>query len=419
MKRNDIIYNYEPLWQEWYVEKLLGKGSYGSVYKINREGWGHKQTSAVKVIPIIPSPDDMLNLSLGYMGEKSLKEYYEDIVQNVIKEIELLYKLKGNSYIVSYEDHMVRQSEKDLEWIIFIRMEYLTSLSHYILQNSLKLENIIQLGIDICSGLEVCKNNNIIHRDIKEANIFVTANGTYKIGDFGISKELLNTTKIASIKGTPYYMAPETFKDNKYDERVDIYALGLVLYKLLNHGRMPFLPPYPEQFTGTDREKSFEDRIKGKTFNPPYHANDNLSKIILKACSYNPDDRFLSAKDMKKELLNLLDITPDEIKNKVITLQTIPLSVEDTPKETAKILDNNHPIEKTKLTSSNKKKNDNLKINTPKLTNLNSHNNNNKKLFITLGIFLILFSITFIYLIIQYTQKRENQNTLNTSATNI
>lgn len=320
MKQGDVIYKYEPLWGDWYVEKLLGRGAYGSVYKISREKWGYKETSAVKIISILPDNYEQLDLSMVNMNTDSMKSFYTGIIQKYIKEIQLLYKLKGNNNIVSYEDHIVCDGEGEFEWNIFIRMEYLMPLSNFIQENDLTTRDAIKIGIDICSGLEECKKINIIHRDIKEANIFVSGNGMYKIGDFGISREIIKSSSIASIKGTPYYMAPESFKESNYDERVDIYSLGLVLYKLFNYGRMPFLPKYPKPFTSSDREKSFDLRIKGTPIEVPVNACNELSKVILKSCAYKPNDRYPSAAKMKKDLIRLLDILTTKEQEKIITI---------------------------------------------------------------------------------------------------
>ena len=95
----DYIYQYKPLWGEWYIDSLIGKGNYGSVYKITRDDWNCKQTSAVKVIYVEPNNNEIKNLELENFDEKSIKTYYKEKVQDIIKEIQILYKLKGcNNY---------------------------------------------------------------------------------------------------------------------------------------------------------------------------------------------------------------------------------------------------------------------------------------------------------------------------------
>ena len=74
---------------------------------------------------------------------------------------------------------------------------------------------------------------HILHRDIKSSNIFLTSNGTIKIGDFGIAKILEGTCDAANtIVGTPYYLSPEVCENKPYNYKSDIWALGCVLYEL-------------------------------------------------------------------------------------------------------------------------------------------------------------------------------------------
>lgn len=80
---------------------------------------------------------------------------------------------------------------------------------------------------------------NILHRDIKTQNIFVTKNNILKLGDFGISKQLEATKFTNTLKGTPYYMAPEVCAGKKYDKKADVWSVGIVLYELITLQR-PF-----------------------------------------------------------------------------------------------------------------------------------------------------------------------------------
>ena len=105
-----------------------------------------------------------------------------------------------------------------------------------------------------------------------------------------------------SQKGTYHYMAPEVFRSGRYDATVDLYALGIVLYRMLNHNRAPFLPDYPQQITQQDREDALAKRLSGERMAPPCQAPEPLAQIILKACAYQSKNRYASASQMRKEL---------------------------------------------------------------------------------------------------------------------
>ena len=96
---------------------------------------------------------------------------------------------------------------------------------------------------DIASALESCENARIIHRDVKPGNIFRNRDGLFKLGDFGIARQLDYSTGAHSIVGTPNFEAPEVAFGRPYGHSADIYSLGLVLFVLLNNGQRPFIKP--------------------------------------------------------------------------------------------------------------------------------------------------------------------------------
>lgn len=337
---DDYIKKYEPLWGSWHVESFIGEGSYGKVYKIFKEEWGFKYQSALKLISIPTREQHREAVATIGNDNNSLEQYFEGAVKNIVNEIHMMYTLRGNTNIVSYEDHLVQKNSKHLGWDILIRMEYLMTLDKYIPKNGLTRADVISIALDICSALAICEQKKIIHRDIKDENIFVTSDGKFKLGDFGIAKELTRIGLASSIRGTPLYMAPEVYRGKPYDSRSDLYSLGIVLYKLLNHGRFPFMPPYPQELKYKDSEAALDRRLSGEAITPPTEAGDKLSQFILKMCAYEPDARYSSAVEAKKVLLDILPQMSDEERSysviqstSVECMDTVLLNVEDLPSE--------------------------------------------------------------------------------------
>ena len=95
-----------------------------------------------------------------------------------------------------------------------------------------KEEEIIDWFIEICEGIKYIHSNNIIHRDLKPQNIFFNKDNHIKIGDFGISKQLINTNKANTRLGSENYISPEIISNQSYDYRIDIWNLGIILYEL-------------------------------------------------------------------------------------------------------------------------------------------------------------------------------------------
>lgn len=275
----DYIKKYEPLWGSWYIGELIGEGSFGKVYKIYKEEWDLRFESALKLISIPTKEQYREAMTALDSNKETLSNYFEDAVKNIVNEVKLMYALRGNSNIISYEDHVVEKKTGEFGWDILIRMEFASSLGKHISNHPLTREDVIRLGMDICSAIDACATQGILHRDIKDENIFVSSNGIFKLGDFGISKELSRSGMAASAKGTPFYMAPEVFKGEKYDIRADLYSLGIVLYKLLNYGRLPFMPPYPREVKYKDSETSLDKRISGELLPLPLQSCGNLGSV--------------------------------------------------------------------------------------------------------------------------------------------
>ncbi len=290
------------VWPEWKIIEKIGEGSFGKVYKAQRTEQGKIFYSAVKVITIPSNAGELSSVRSETPNEQSVREYFHGLVEECIQEVSTMEYFRGNSHVVSVEDYKVVEYLDDIGWDIYIRMEYLTSFLDYCAGRELTEEDVIQLGIDLCKALEYCQKQNIIHRDIKPENIFVSRFGEFKLGDFGIARELERTMSGLSKKGTFSYMAPEMYKGEPYDAKVDIYSLGIVLYKLRNHNRLPFISLEKQLITYRDKENALNRRMSGENPPRPAEAGEGLADIILKACAYDRKDRFETAEEFREAL---------------------------------------------------------------------------------------------------------------------
>jgi len=290
------------IWKEWKLDGIIGEGSFGKVYKAKREEYGETYYSAIKVISIPQNASEIQAAKAEGMDDNSLRTYFHGFVTDWVKEIKLMESLKATQNIVSIEDYKVIEKSDKVGWEIAIRMELLTSLNTYITNQALSKYQVIQLGIDVCKALEFCQKMNIIHRDIKPENIFVSKFGDFKLGDFGVARQIERTTSGLSKKGTYTYMAPEVYLGGAYNSSVDIYSLGMVLYRFLNNNRTAFLPNYPTAITFQDRESSTARRMAGEKLPLPIKAEGKLADIVLKACAFDPKDRYGSPTEMRQDL---------------------------------------------------------------------------------------------------------------------
>ena len=285
----------------WEIVRCIGSGSSGKVYELKKKDeYGGDFHCALKVISV-PGSQKEYDEMLSTMSEFAMRAKLREKVEEISSEYRLLGALRGHPNVVNCEDQMIIPHENDMGWDIYIRMELLQSLPDYVRENGMTVESVIKLGSDMCSALELCRENNIIHRDIKPQNIFVSRYGVFKLGDFGVAKASAIRTSADKV-GTYSYMAPEVYKGKGYDDRVDIYSLGMVLYWLLNERRGPFLPMPPQTPTAEQTTDAQIRRFRGETLPQPKNGGAALKKVVMTACSYKIADRYSGPSEFKRAL---------------------------------------------------------------------------------------------------------------------
>ena len=180
-------------------------------------------------------------------------------------------------------------------------------------------ERIADVGIDICSALGHAHRHEIIHRDVKPANILFTPEGNLKVGDFGIAKAAFSANEITTtgvILGTVTYISPEQANGEEPDARSDLYSLGVVLFELLT-GRPPF-----------EADSQIAVAMKHIREDPPdprsirAGISKDLSAIVMKSLAKDRDDRFSSAEELADALRSPHRGDTAVIRRPVIATQT-------------------------------------------------------------------------------------------------
>ncbi|KAG5509530.1 hypothetical protein JKF63_06235 [Porcisia hertigi] len=199
--------------EDYQIIESIGEGSFGKVYKARIKGTG--QIVAMKFI-----------VKKG-KNEKEIK--------NLRSEIEILTKLNHPHIIMLFDSF-----ETDSDFVVV--MEYAQGELYDILEDDkhLPAKEVQKIAKQLIQALNYLHSNRIIHRDMKPQNILIGQNGAVKLADFGFARSMsYNTIVLTSIKGTPLYMAPELVQERAYDNRVDLWSLGCILYELY-YGKPPF-----------------------------------------------------------------------------------------------------------------------------------------------------------------------------------
>lgn len=300
-------------WPGWTTGRCIGRGSFGTVYEIYREEYGVREKAALKVLSIPQDQNEIENLRMAGMNEESITTQLGERVQDIVREYKMMMGMKNCPNIVHCEDFQV--DRQGLGYHISLKMELLVPLIQAMEQGYVHTEaEIIKLGIDLCGALMACQEKSILHRDVKPQNIFLAADGNFKLGDFGIARTADKNTQATVGVGTYNFMAPEVLDSQTYDSRADIYSLGLVLYWLLNQYRGPFLPLPPTALTSDVQERARALRFSGKPIPAPANGSDALKQIVLKACAFQPDARYATAEEMRRDLQALAEGRQPELR---------------------------------------------------------------------------------------------------------
>lgn len=218
----------------------------------------------------------------------------QDLVDRFRMEAVALARL-NHPNIVTLHNYFINNNQYFMV-LEFIQGETLDKLIEH--QTVFTWQQTISLLKEALSGLEHAHQLGVIHRDIKPANMILTTTGILKLMDFGIARILKTSriTKSGHFFGTLEYMSPEQIRGHDVDARSDVYSVGIVLYEMLT-GRLPF-----ERNTDYEliRAQIEEYPISIRTFVP--QIPQKLEKIVLRALSKMPKDRFQSAVAFRDEL---------------------------------------------------------------------------------------------------------------------
>ena len=305
---------FDPVFGDWYTETQLGSGTDGKAFTIVRtDETGKKQRAVLKTIRVGDYRNE--KKSFNTMGERPAKPTKEErmhqkIIRNITENIDIIRQTDGGKHFVRYEEWEKRQTSDGKGTLILIRLEEMRSLADLLTQFSLTREETLRLGISVCRSLIRCRDFGYIYPNLKPENILFDRKGVCKLGDFGSFSCLEPAKSSIAYKRTQYYAAPEYITTGKINCTADTYSLGLVLYTLINRGRLPVTEPFPQELTIGSFDRSKENRIAGNAFPPPALFDEALCKIIGKACARKPEDRYLSPKQMLQDLESALACQP-------------------------------------------------------------------------------------------------------------
>lgn len=232
----------------------------------------------VKVISV-PASEAQLNallLSGAFTNKETASSYFSQLAEDVKKETEILDKLSHLEGFLPIEGCQIVQKEDSTGYDIYLLYQYRRSLERHCRKNYMTQLAAVNLGLDLCASLAVCRQAGYLYVDLKPSNIFISDDNEYRIGDIGFVD--MNNLLFASLpdRCRSPYLPPELHDPfATIDKTVDTYAAGMVLYQIYNGGVLPF-----------------EGQVPDGPLQPPLYADYEMCEIIMKACSLDPAQRW-------------------------------------------------------------------------------------------------------------------------------
>ena len=258
-------------------------------------------------IPASQMQLDALLLTGAYDTKEAALEYFNSLAQEVLSEVQTLDKLSKLEGFLPFLGAEILPMEDGTGWTVHLLSPYRRSLERQMQLQPLTHLSAVNLGLDLCAALAICRRSGFLYLDLKPSNIYVAGEQGYRIGDLGFTS--LSGLKYASYpeKYRSVYTAPE-IKDamSTLSDTLDVYALGLVLYQIYNNGQLPFEGTAPETPPA-----------------PPMYADYEMAEIILKACDPDPDKRWTDTIQMGQALVCYMQ------RNSVNDTPIIPPPVEE------------------------------------------------------------------------------------------
>lgn len=248
-------------------------------------------------VKVISVPTDLQQLMALQQSSLEYFPYIRKRLSTYLSGVQIMGALQGSPYVLSYGDHLVDFHPSGMGFDLLIRTELLPTLAQEFARREFSRGEVLALGVDICCALEQCHSLGLIHGDVSPLHIYLGRFGSYKLGDFAVPM----AETVAGCGSLCWdYMAPELYEGLEYDHRADIYSLGLVLYSLLNQGRLPF---YPLKGTEKEKDSGRARRMRGEEWVIPVSLRrSGLGRVISKACHFEARSRFWSVAEFRQEL---------------------------------------------------------------------------------------------------------------------
>lgn len=276
-----------PLLEGFTLGNPMSSRSGVRCYPAIKENSDKKYIVKVISIPASQVQLDALLLTGAYKDPADAMDYFKALADGIDEEAKCLQTLSRLEGFLPFENWQVEPMENgQLGYRVFLIGSFKRTLDKYLRRNLMTHLEAVNLGLDLCAALSICRRAGWLYVDLKPSNIFLSEEKEYRIGDLGFVKlDSLSFTSLPAKYVSPY-SAPELHDAmNAVNETADTYALGMLLYQIYNDGHLPFRDKAPETELPT-----------------PCNADYEMAEIIMKAVHPDASQRWADPVEMGKAL---------------------------------------------------------------------------------------------------------------------
>ena len=317
-----------PLLDGFVMGNAMSEHNGISCHPAMKEGSDDKYIVKIISLPASQVQLDALLLTGAYKDTADALDYFTAEAESIVRETEILDKLSRLDGFLAYEATQIVPKDAGLGNHVYLLGSYKRSLERHIHRSRMTHLEAVNLGLDLCQALAICRRSGYMYVNLKPANIFISKNREYRIGDIGFVS--LDSLKYTSLPGKYFsaYSAPESKNPlNSLNTTHDTYSAGMVLYQVFNDGVLPAISEDP-----------------AKPILPPVNADYEIAAIIMKAIAPDPANRWNDPIEMGQALVaymqrNTVNNTPLAPKTELVTDPEAPMLVKEAATQT-KILPN-------------------------------------------------------------------------------
>ena len=276
----DYLSQSASLFGNWHIDRLIEEKENCKIYRVKR----HLSENEIVY-------RQMLNFTFKTDAPVDESSPHPAKLRKFLSDTELMIKLRNCKNVVEYYDKRVVTGNNGFE--VLILAQDVTPLCQKTDIYDLDKTEALKITYCMCLAAEQFRSLNITNRKICPENIFVDSSGNYRLGDFGLGEDY--------IPGNDY-MSPEEYNMTGDIKGTDIYALGMLLYKLCNHNRAPFLPAHPMPINDENRENALKRRMNGEITGKFEASEPQEEALILKCCAFRVSDRYRNLASIKSDL---------------------------------------------------------------------------------------------------------------------